>query len=126
MTAEPVVTELPPLSVPLGTIPGESEVEVCAAIKDRLETYRQLAVEHPVVAIRQLLPGMEEFELEIFTAAELQPWGDQIIEQLVNVRREWSTALSAEESGDPSEAQARAAAALGFLDAAIAVPCPEP
>ena len=126
ISAASVDTELPPLSIPLGTIPGQNAVDVSAAITDRLETYRRLAVENPIAALRQLLAGMDEFELEIFTAAELQPWGDQIIEQLVNVRREWSTAISATEAGDPSEAQARAAAALAFLDAAIAVPCPEP
>jgi len=118
------VPDPPQVSIPIGTVPGDDETEICPAILDRLETYRQLAIENPLPTIRQLLPGLEEFEAQIFTLADAQTWGDRIVEQLVNVRREWSTALSAADSGNESEAKARAGSALEYLDAAIDADCP--
>ena len=113
------MTDPPDVSIPVGTVPGDDETEICPAILDRLETYRELAVENPLPTIRQLLPGLEQFEGEIFTLADMQPWGDRIVERLVNVRREWSTALSAADAGDESEGRIRADSALKYLEAAI-------
>ncbi|KUG57116.1 hypothetical protein AVL62_15090 [Serinicoccus chungangensis] len=72
----------------------------------------------------QLLPAVEDFELEVYSAAEQHDWGDQIIEQLTIARREWSTALAALSSGDESLADEHAAEALTHLDAALTVDCP--
>jgi hypothetical protein len=68
---------------------------------------------------------MEQFESEVDFLAEGQDWGLQMLEELVIVRRDWSTAYSAYVSDDSATAQERSASALEHLDAAIGVACPE-
>lgn len=116
----------PEITVPIGPVPGDGEVEICAGIVDRLRTYRRVVADNGGPT-RLILDSMAEFENEIFTLAENHDWGDRIIERLVHVRREWANSLAAASGGEP-EASARAArAALGRLDTAIAeADCPVP
>lgn len=120
-----VLPEVPPVALPAGIIPGETEVAVCLEIQERLGVYRTAAVENEIPVVLQLLPTVEDFEIEIFSAAHGHDWGDQIIEQLTNARREWSTALAVLSSGEDRQAADHMAMALGHIDAALAVSCPQ-
>ena len=53
------------------------------------------------------------------TQSDDQDWGDRIIEQTTNVRREWVTALAAERDGDSAAADDHDATAVEYLDQAI-------
>ena len=76
--------------------------------------------EHWEQAVRE----REEFEHEIDFLAQAHSWGNHIVENLVLVRRDWSTAHAAAESGDNNEASERFTAAMAYLDTAIEVDCP--
>ena len=111
-TSAPTTTELPAaLLVPVS---GSDEGELCAAVVERLTEYRDLAASGGVD--QQLVEALDEFEAQVDTQSDDQDWGDRIVEQLTNVRREWVTALAAEESGDPGT---HLEAAAAFLDTAI-------
>jgi hypothetical protein len=103
--------------VELAPVAGGSEAELCAAIVARLGEYRAVAADGGVD--QTLLDALDEFEAQIDTQSDDQDWGDRIIEALTNVRREWVTALSAQDQGDEGEADERFDAALGHLDRAI-------
>ncbi len=130
--AEPEVpTEVPDteapvteIEIPAAAIVGADEVQRCAAVVQRLQEYRNLAAITGTTAVGQLFEAASDFEAELFTVAESQDWGDRIIEQLVNVRREWADARSARET-DPAAAEEHAATALALLDDTIAsADCP--
>lgn len=103
--------------VELAPVAGGDEAELCAAIVARLGEYRAVAADGGVD--QTLLDALDEFEAQIDTQSDDQDWGDRIIEALTNVRREWVTALSAQDQGDEGGADERFAAALGHLDRAI-------
>ena len=103
--------------VPVDPIQGSTEAELCAAIVERLEQYRDAAREQLPDDV--LIASIDEFEAQVDTLSDDQDWGDRIIEQLTNVRREWATARSAAQADEPDEAEARNEAAIGHLDQAI-------
>lgn len=103
--------------VELTPVTGDGEAELCAAIVDRLGEYR--AAVDDALPTQALLTALEEFEAQIDTQSDDQDWGDRIIEQLTNVRREWVTSIGATDSGDDDAAQEHADAATEHLDAAI-------
>jgi hypothetical protein len=103
--------------VELAPVAGSTEAELCAAIVARLGEYRAVAADGGVD--QTLLDALDEFEAQVDTQSDDQDWGDRIIEALTNVRREWVTALSAQDQGDDGEADERFDAALGHLDRAI-------
>lgn len=118
-TAEPA-----DLMLPSASIPETDESSTCRAIVKELEAYRDLAANEPLSALPILQLGLEEFEHEIDFLAQGHEWGNSIVGQLVLVRRDWSTAYSAAESGDQADAEHRFSAAMDYLDTAIAVDCP--
>lgn len=103
--------------VPVDPIQGSTEAELCAAIVERLEQYRDAAREQLPDDV--MIASIDEFEAQVDTLSDDQDWGDRIIEQLTNVRREWATARSAAQADEPEEAEARNEAAIGHLDQAI-------
>ena len=98
--------------------------DTCRNVVARLEEYRDLAANSSMDHLLELQLGLDEFEAVTDFVADGQEWGDLMVEQLVMVRRDWSTAYAADRDGDEQTAIERFDAALGFLDAAIAVPCP--
>lgn len=117
--------DTPQVSVPALPADEGSEHLTCNSINALLREYRDLAAGSPVSALPQLQLALEEFDNMTDYLADGHEWGLAIVEQLVLVRRDWSTAYVADLEGDTATAEARSAAALGYLDAAIAVPCPE-
>jgi hypothetical protein len=110
--------EAPPTTlVPIGPVEGSGEVELCAAIVERVQQYRDATTDR--LPDEVLVTSLEEFEAQVDTLSDDQDWGDRIIEQLTNVRREWATARSAAQNDQAEEAEARNEAALGHLDRAI-------
>ena len=103
--------------VPTGPVEGTGEAELCAAIVERVQQYRDATTEQ--LPDEVLVTSLEEFEAQVDTLSDDQDWGDRIIEQLTNVRREWATARSAAQNDETAEAEARNDAALGHLDRAI-------
>lgn len=120
--APPVTVPQP--SVPTGSIPADDEATACEAIQARLEKYLEIAEESGVNGLLSLQMGLEEFEHEIDSISQQQDWGLQMLEQIYQVRREWSTAYSAHESGDMAAAEEHFDKAAGYMEAALAVPCP--
>ncbi len=117
-------TEAPPPFIPDGLIPDGTASEACEAIVERLLEYRGLAVESGYPGLPTLQFALEEFENQVDLISQDQDWGLAMLEQLYQVRRDWSTAYTAHNSGDAPTAEARFESALGYLDAAVAVPCP--
>lgn len=110
--------EAPPTTlVPIGPVEGTGEAELCAAIVERVQQYRDATADQ--LPDEVLVTSLEEFEAQVDTLSDDQDWGDRIIEQLTNVRREWATARSAAQNDETAEAEARNEAALGHLDQAI-------
>ena len=110
--------------VPFDPVVGGDEPTLCAAVIERLQLYRDATADE--LPDDTLTTTLEQFEAQIDVEANDQDWGDRIIEQLTNVRREWATARSAQAAGDSARAQERNEAALGFFDAAIDTECPTP
>jgi hypothetical protein len=109
----------PMASIPVGSVPPGPLPAVCAETVARLRIYRAVAAANGAALAGDLFTSMTEFEAEITTNAKNEEWGDFLVEKLTTVRREWSDARSAYDSGDETEANAHAAAALAELDAAI-------
>jgi hypothetical protein len=105
------------LPVELTPVSGEGEAELCAAIVTRLEEYRDAASNG--LPSQELIDALDEFEAQVDTQSDDQDWGDRIVEQTTNVRREWVTALAAERDGNDADADGHNAAAVAFLDQAI-------
>lgn len=116
-----------PPEVPLPPLPtiGSTEGETCESVKVGLREYRERAASSPLSELITLQFGLDEFEAVADFVAEGHDWGNRIVEQLVVVRRDWSTAYSADQEGDREVADERFRAAIDALDAAIAVPCPD-
>ena len=104
--------------VPIEPVQGTSPAELCAAVVERVQLYRDTAAETPVPD-EVLVEQLAEFEGQIDTQADDQEWGDRIIEDLTGVRREWVTAQSAASDGDNEKAQEHGEAAIDLLDRAI-------
>ncbi len=105
------------LPVALTPVEGTTEAELCDAIVVRLGDYRDAVADE--LPTQDLLDAIDEFEAQVDTQSDDQDWGDRIVEQLTNVRREWATSLAAQRDGDEAAAQQHADAALGHLDRAI-------
>jgi hypothetical protein len=105
------------LPVDLTPVSGEGEAELCAAIVTRLEEYRNAASDG--LPSQELIDALDEFEAQVDTQSDDQDWGDRIVEQTTNVRREWVTALAAERDGDSAAADDHNATAVDHLDQAI-------
>jgi hypothetical protein len=105
------------LPVALTPVEGTTEAELCDAIVVRLGDYRDVVADE--LPTQDLLDAIDEFEAQVDTQSDDQDWGDRIVEQLTNVRREWATSLAAQRDGDEAAAQEHADAALGHLDRAI-------
>jgi hypothetical protein len=105
------------LPVALTPVEGTTEAELCDAIVVRLGDYRDVVADE--LPSQDLLDAIDEFEAQVDTQSDDQDWGDRIVEQLTNVRREWATSLAAQRDGDEAAAQEHADAALGHLDRAI-------
>ncbi len=103
--------------VDLTPVTGTTETALCTAIVERLGQYRTAAADG--IPGQPLIDALAEFEAQIDTQSDDQDWGDRIVEQLTNARREWATARSADSSGDSAEAARRAEAGRGRLDRAI-------
>jgi hypothetical protein len=111
-------------SLPKEPIPRSDEASTCRAIVERLAAYRDLAVNEPVTSLLTLQLGLDEFEGDVDFLSEGREWGVVILEHLVVVRRDWSTAYSAYYADDRDVVEERMASALSNLDAAIEAPCP--
>ena len=109
----------PMASIPVGSVPPGPLPAVCAETVARLKIYRAVAAANGAAVAGDLFESMTEFADEIITNAKNEEWGDFLVEKLTTVRREWSDARSAYDSGDTAEATAHADAALAELDAAI-------
>ena len=99
---------------------------MCAETVARLRIYRAVAAANGAALAGDLFTSMTDFEAEITTNAQNEEWGDFLVEKLTTVRREWSDARSAHDSGDEAAAKTHADAALAELDAAsVASAAPE-
>lgn len=116
-------TTIPQPTLPTGPIP-EDEAGACAGIQDRLRTYQDLAESTKFDGLLTLQLGLEEFENEIDFISQQQDWGLLMLEQLVQVRREWSTAYSAYMSDQVADAESHFESAMSYMDEALAVACP--
>ena len=105
------------LPVSLVPVEGTSEAELCSAIVVRLGDYRDAVADQ--LPSQELLDALTEFQGQIDTQSNDQDWGDRIMEQVTNVRREWSTAIAADRDGDGGAAQQHVDAGLDRLDRAI-------
>jgi hypothetical protein len=77
-----------------------------------------------ITSLLTLQLGLDEFEGDVDVLSEGWEWGVVILEQLVAVRRDWSTAYSAHFADDQDVAEARTSSAIEHLDSAISAPCP--
>lgn len=124
-------TTLPPRPDPIDIVYPDlpviedTESATCIGVRDSMIAYREIAASSPISAFLELQLALEEFENVADFVGQGQDWGVRIVEQINLVRRDWSTAYTAEGEGDTETANARMQAALGYLDAAIDVPCPE-
>ena len=109
----------PMASIPVGSVPPGPLPAVCAETVARLRIYRAVAAANGAALAGDLFTSMTDFEAEITTNAKNEEWGDFLVEKLTTVRREWSDARSAYDSGDEAAAKTHADAALAELDAAI-------
>lgn len=123
-TSTAPTTTLPQPTIPTGSIPEDDEATACEAIQERLAEYQALAESAGPGGLVSLQLGLEEFENEVDFISQQQDWGLQMLEQLYQVRREWSTAYAAYEAGDEAAANEHFAAATEYMNAALAVPCP--
>jgi len=106
-----------PLPADLTPVAGDSEAQLCEAILVRIGEYRDaVAAEIPSP---ELLDALEEFEAQVDSQSDDQDWGDRIIEQMVNARRELVTAVGASSDGDEAAAASRQEAGVDRLDRAI-------
>jgi len=105
--------------VPIGTIPGSGEVQLCAATVDRLGIYKTVSVDQGASAAGRLQDSMSDLENEIFSIADNQEWGDYMVEQLTGVRREWGQARAAFDGGDTAAAAKSNDKAVVLLTATI-------
>ena len=105
-------------SIPVGSVPPGPLPAVCAETIARLKIYRTVAAANGAALAGDLFNSMTEFAAEITTNAKNEEWGDFLVEKLTAVRREWSNARSAYDSGDTATAKTHADAALTQLDAA--------
>jgi len=124
-TIAPMGTDPVDIILPMPPAVGDAESASCSNVKQGMIAYRELAASSPISAFLELQLGLEEFENVADFVGQGQDWGVRMVEQLTLVRRDWSTAYTADSEGDAATATARLAAALGYLDAAIDVPCPE-
>jgi len=106
-----------PLPVDITPVSGDTEAQLCEAILVRTAEYR-VAVAAGIPG-PELLDALEEFEAQVDTQSDDQDWGDRIIEQLVNARRELVTAVGAASDGDDAAAASRQEAGVDRLDRAI-------
>lgn len=114
------------MSFPDDPIPQDgAPSDTCSAIQDQLQEYRDIAADTAPQGLIQLSLGLEEFEHEIDFLGKGADWSNAILEQVVQVRRDWVTAYSAAQTGDQVQADARHASALGYLDTALDVDCPK-
>lgn len=103
-------------------IDAPDEFEACKIAHERLSTYKSIADDAAISDLQTLHDSLNEFEENLYLAAEQQDWGDRMIENLINVRRLWATAAS---NFDDAEAAASySTEAMKFLEAALAVDCP--
>lgn len=106
-----------------GTVPIEdnstSITSNCNGVRGRLIQYKDAAKQGPQEEIRRLLSASEQFEGEVSSFASSMPMLNSALLRLQTVRREWSTSLSASDSGAPADAKAHAAAAIAALDVTI-------
>jgi hypothetical protein len=117
-------TEAPQPVLPTNPISQSDEASTCRGIVERLIEYRELAVNEPITSLLTLQLGLDEFEGDVDFLSEGHEWGVVILEELVVVRRDWSTAYSAHFANDQEVVTARTASAIERLDAAINAPCP--
>jgi hypothetical protein len=111
--------------VPIGTVATDRPGGACAAVIERLAQYSEAAKESTPQQLRLLFEKLSEFEHDVFTFAQGEEWGDQVIAELVVVRRLWVDAGSAEGRGDSEDAERIASEANAKLDALVEKPpCP--
>ena len=106
-----------PLPVDLAPVEGETEAQLCQAILVRIGEYRDAVADE--IPSPELIDALEEFELQVDTQSDDQDWGDRILEQMVNARRELVTAVAAAGVDDAETASARQTAGVDRLDRAI-------
>lgn len=110
----------PPANVPLDVpvdVPSGA-VNDCTSLESSLTEYRETAKSVGPTGYRMLLVGLDNLEGMVGSLASSDQQYEPVMQELSDVRRQWSSALSAHDAGITAEAEKASQEALASLQTA--------